>query len=214
MFQIPNSKFKYIVGIDEVGRGPLAGPVAVAAVIIFSRETLRYLRNIKDSKQLTLKSREEWFEKARALKTQGLLNFSVSFTDERKIDSRGIVWGIHASLTKALKNVCENPLSAHIFLDGGLKAPQEYRFQKTVIRGDESIPVIALASIIAKVERDKKMVRFAQKFPLYGFEQHKGYGTRMHYERIKKHGICPLHRKSFLKGTGFRNILDVRRPVY
>ena len=199
MKRTQESGIQFTVGIDEAGRGPLAGPVAVAAVIIFSPKTLRHLKNIKDSKQLTPKSREKWFEKAQALKAHGILNFSVSFTSEKMIDSRGIVFGIRSSLARSLKNICKNPLSVHILLDGGLRAPHNYPSQETIIRGDETVSIISLASIIAKVCRDRKMVRCAQKYPAYGFEQHKGYGTRMHYERIKKYGICPLHRKSFLK---------------
>lgn len=93
----------------------------------------------------------------------------------------------------------QSSVGTRVLLDGGLRAPVHYTNQQTIIKGDEKELVIALASIVAKVTRDKRMVALAKKFPAYGFEKHKGYGTRAHYEAIKKHGITPHHRKSFLK---------------
>ena len=90
-------------------------------------------------------------------------------------------------------------LDCHVLLDGGLKAPESYKNQETIIRGDEKEPIISLASIMAKVTRDRHMGELALKHPLYGFEQHKGYGTARHYENLRKHGISPAHRKTFLK---------------
>jgi ribonuclease HII len=92
-----------------------------------------------------------------------------------------------------------NPASLNLFLDGGLKAPKEYVNQQTIIKGDELHPVISCASIIAKVSRDNLMTKYGEEFPEYGFEKHAGYGTKAHYEAIKKHGMIALHRKSFLK---------------
>src|SRR3989344_7743238 len=190
---------KHLIGIDEAGRGPIAGPVAVAAVIVFYHFDLRKLLEIKDSKQLNPQKREIWFKKAHLFKKEGFIDFAVSFSSEKTIDSRGIVPAIQASLNRSIKKICKEPLSAHVFLDGGLRAPLEFQYQNTIIRGDEKISIIALASILAKVERDRKIVSYGQKYPLYGFEQHKGYGTHPHYKAIKKHGIIALHRKSFLK---------------
>ena len=189
---------KFLIGIDEAGRGPLAGPVAVAAVILSPRFNLKNLNGIKDSKQLNSQKREIWFKKACAFKKEGLLDFAVAFSSEKTIDKKGIVFAVRFSLARALKKVCHDPFSTYIFLDGSLMAPREYLFQKTITRGDEKISIIALASILAKVRRDRKMTSYGQQFPLYGFEQHKGYGTTHHYKMIEKYGICPLHRKSFL----------------
>ncbi len=194
---------KFLIGIDEAGRGPLAGPVAVGAVLLFPHFDLQHLVGIKDSKQLNSQKRELWFKKACEFQKNGLIDFAVSFSSEKTIDTKGIVRAIKISLLRSLKKVCKDPLKTHIFLDGGLVAPKEYPYQKTIIRGDEILSIIALASILAKVTRDRKMVRYGQKFPLYGFEQHKGYGTKDHYKTIQKHGICSLHRKSFLKNLQY-----------
>ena len=91
------------------------------------------------------------------------------------------------------------PKKCLVLLDGGLRAPKRFMYQKTIIRGDEKEYAIALASIMAKVTRDRKMVKLSKKYPLYGFNSHKGYGTKKHYEKIKKCGLCELHRRSFLK---------------
>ncbi|MDP3726348.1 MAG: ribonuclease HII [bacterium] len=190
---------KFLIGIDEVGRGPIAGPVAVGAVLLFPHFDLQNLAHIKDSKQLNPQKRELWFKKACEFQKNGLIDFAVSFSSENVIDKKGIVYAIRKSLARALKKVCKDPMKTHIFLDGGLVAGEEYPYQKTIIRGDEILSIIALASILAKVTRDRKMVRYGQKFPLYGFEQHKGYGTKHHYKMIEKHGMSSLHRKSFLK---------------
>lgn len=193
------ARSKNLIGIDEAGRGPIAGPVTVAAVIIFPHFDLRKLLEIKDSKQLNPQKREVWFKKAHLFKKEGFIDFAISFSSQKVIDSRGIVSAVQSSLNHSIKKICKEPLLAHVFLDGGLRAPVEFKHQNTIIRGDEKISIIALASILAKVERDKKMISYGQKFPHYDFEQHKGYGTYPHYRAIKKHGITPLHRKSFLK---------------
>ncbi len=203
-----SKKQKYLIGIDEVGRGPLAGPVAVAAVLCFPRFDFKNLAHIKDSKQLNPQKREEWFMRARTFKSAGLIDFAVSFCGEKIIDKRGIMRAIKISLSRALKKICKNKNrgQAYIYLDGGLVAPAEYPFQKTIIRGDEKISIIALASIVAKVTRDKKMKRYGERFPLYGFEQHKGYGTAAHYKAIEKYGVCALHRRSFLPHGGTEDL--------
>ncbi|MEK9182323.1 MAG: ribonuclease HII [Patescibacteria group bacterium] len=198
------NKFQYIVGIDEVGRGPLAGPVAVGACLISalkikSLQAKGFFKGIKDSKKLSEKSREEWLEKIEELKTKGDLDYSVSFVSNKIIDKKGISHCLRLAIENSLKKLKAEPLKTMILLDGGLKAPEEFIYQKTIIKGDEKEPIISLASIAAKVARDRKMVGYSKKFPQYGFEIHKGYGTLLHRQRIKKYGLSELHRKSFCK---------------
>ena len=186
---------EYLVGIDEVGRGPLAGPVAVGVLVM--KENLKIFGKIRDSKKLSEKQREEWFEIICAERQRGALDFSVSFVSHIMIDKRGLAWALRTATARALVRLAI-PTDSAIFLDGGLRAPEIFKNQKTIIKGDEKIPVIALASIVAKVTRDHLMIRMAEKYPQYGFERHKGYGTKEHFATIKKHGLCPIHRRSFL----------------
>jgi len=189
---------KYLVGVDEVGRGPIAGPVAVAAVLLYSKKSHPHLNGIKDSKKLSPAQRENWFNKITQLKNRQLLDFAISFVGNEMIDKCGIVHSTHTALARALEQVCAEPNETYVLLDGGLTAPTQFQFQETIIKGDEKEPLIAAASVIAKVSRDRKMIRYAQEFNQYGFEKHKGYGTKKHYIALKKHGMCQLHRRSFL----------------
>lgn len=201
---------KYIIGIDEVGRGPVAGPVAVGAVL-FSTENKTALDELfagfKDSKKLTPKKRNEWFKNIKKAKDEGLLDYRVVFVDNKKIDEFGIAPAIRSCIKSALKKITSTTLTATgllledylILLDGGLKAPEEFVNQKTIIKGDEKEMVIALASIMAKVTRDALMCNLAKDYPEYELEKHKGYGTKAHMIAIKKHGISEIHRKTFLK---------------
>lgn len=187
---------KYIIGVDEVGRGPLAGPVAVGAMLITPRMQKRY-RNIKESKQLSEIKREKWY--AQIQKDVGSeLQYAVSFVSAKIIDAKGIQYAIRLALKRSLKKLAVNPSECKVLLDGGLFAPKEYIRQETIIHGDAKEIVIAMASIVAKVRRDRLMVRLNRKYPVYGFARHKGYGTKTHYGAIKKHGISVLHRKSYL----------------
>lgn len=227
---------KYIIGIDEVGRGPIAGPVAVCAFCMSELDQEEIVLNakeqlglpIRDSKKLTKIQREKWYKYLNELKKEGKCNFHVSYVSPENIDKFGINKCIQKALDKSLAVVADpdcknflrrcgragasdserrgiseenyyNPEELYIYLDGGLKAPKEYVNQETVIKGDELHPVISFASIVAKVSRDKIMTKYSKEFSNYGFENHSGYGTRAHYEAIKKHGITPLHRKSFIK---------------
>lgn len=202
---------KYIIGVDEVGRGPLAGAVAVCAVLVYAEHRVRVTKLfpiIKDSKKLSPKAREAWMIKIEKARSEGWLEYAVAFVAPSVIDKKGIVYAINKALSRALKSVDPAPIqhstfdipySTLVLLDGGLLAPAHYVNQETIIKGDEKELVIALASIVAKVTRDKRMIALAKKFPAYGFEKHKGYGTRAHYEAIKKHGVILHHRKSFLK---------------
>tara|TARA_Y100000310_G_scaffold63585_1_gene59040 strand:- start:26324 stop:26965 length:642 start_codon:yes stop_codon:yes gene_type:complete len=197
--RLPHRNIKYIIGIDEVGRGPVAGGVAVGAVLLPLSFTKRHFRGVRDSKKLTAKARNEWFENIKSKKKNGSLNYAVSFTGHNRVDRVGIARAVRSALNRALVRLDANPRECLILLDGGLRAPEEFIFQKTIIRGDQKEFVIALASIVAKVTRDRRMVRISKTYPEYGFELHKGYGTKLHYNKIKKHGMCDIHRRSFLK---------------
>jgi ribonuclease HII len=193
------SKITHIVGIDEVGRGPLAGPVTLCACAALHGFDMDNLKGIKDSKKLTEAKREEWFAKISGWRSDGALDFahfSVSATD---IDAFGISKAIQKSIAECLEALNLPHETTQIFLDGSLKAPAKFVLQETIIKGDEKIPIISAASIIAKVNRDRYMEEQGKLYPAYGFEKHKGYGTSVHIAAIKKHGTSPLHRKSFLK---------------
>lgn len=187
---------KYIIGVDEVGRGPIAGPVAVGAFLIQKNLSWKDFKRLKDSKKLSASAREEWFKRLRKLPNT---RFVVSFTSHTVIDARGIVPAITSAIARSLKKLAVNPKECLVLLDGGLRAPEEFIYQKTIIKGDEKECAIACASVMAKVSRDRKMVNLSRKYPHYGFESHKGYGTQEHYARIKRYGLCAIHRKSFLR---------------
>lgn len=213
-----------LVGIDEAGRGPLAGPVSVGVFVVKSREILKKFRGVKDSKQLSEKQREEWLKHIRLIpgnrcKTHGgsLLSgsisnnwqvaYTVSFSSNSIIDKQGISHAVYAALNRAIKRLeCDGFVNekSRILLDGLLHAHPRFKNQKTIIDGDAKEPIIALASICAKVHRDRRMKRLTKKYPQYGFEIHKGYGTKAHYKALKKHGLSPIHRKSYLGGLSIK----------
>ncbi len=182
---------KYIVGIDEAGRGPLAGPVSVGIVAMNEKDLLKWGR-IKDSKQLREEKREEVFKKLKNNK------FIVCYGSVKEIDSLGITRAIALAIERGLKNLKIN-VNSTILLDGSLKAPKEFKNQKTIIKGDEKETIIALASIVAKVSRDRLMKKLSKKYPKYELGIHKGYGTKKHISLIKKFGLSALHRRSFCK---------------
>lgn len=186
------------VGIDEVGRGPLAGPLAVG-VLVIPRRNLRHLKGVKDSKKLSPAAREAWYGKIRALEKEGMLVSAVAFVGERQIDKRGLSHALMQGVARCLRRL-DIPLEADIRLDGSLYAPPAYLRQMTIVQGDEKEPAIAAASIVAKVRRDRRMRNLARRYPGYGFEVHKGYGTSAHYRALKKLGLSDIHRRSFLKG--------------
>jgi len=204
---------KYFIGIDEVGRGPIAGPVAVGAFLV-SAKNLRLARElfkgVKESKQLSEAKREEWFARILSARRSKTVNFFVTFQSERIIDTKGLSFAIKNALAISLKKLVKSNkiwaanTQARVLLDGGLKAPTEFTNQKTIIKGDEKEMVIALASICAKVLRDRKMNALAKKHSKYGFDQHKGYGTRAHYRAISLHGLLSTHRRSFLTRLAVR----------
>ncbi|MDQ3089765.1 MAG: ribonuclease HII [bacterium] len=189
---------KCVIGIDEAGRGPLAGPVAVGAVMVSTTFNKKFFKGIKDSKQLNESDRDLWYDLAIQAKKEGVLDFSVSLVAPEIIDKRGITFAIAVGIKRCLKKLNASK-GSQIFLDGGLRAPGEFLHQLTVIKGDEKIPIISLASVVAKVTRDKYMKNLSKKIPEYGFHLHKGYGTFMHKTALKLYGASPVHRKSFLK---------------
>jgi len=200
---IGRSKFTHIIGIDEVGRGPLAGPVAVGAFVILKPEAKKIFKKVKESKQLREAQREAWFAVIKKCQNEKLVDFAVTFQSEKIIDTKGLSFAIRTALNRSLAAVVKRtkmkPREILVLLDGGLKAPREYVNQQTIIKGDEKEMVIALASICAKVLRDRRMITLSKKYPQYGFEKHKGYGSRAHYDALKKYGLLPIHRKSFLR---------------
>lgn len=196
-------EYKFLIGIDEVGRGPIAGPVAVGAFLFPNLKSRNLFKGVKESKQLNEMKREEWYEKIIHARKNDLIDFAVTFQSEKVIDTNGLSFAIKnalkLSIYKIIKKNKIKPNEVLVLLDGGLKAPAEFIHQQTIIKGDVKEKVIALASITAKVERDRYMHKMAKKHPQYGFDIHKGYGTRGHYEAIKKHGLSSLHRRSFIK---------------
>lgn len=181
--------FRNITGIDEVGLGSLAGPVVCAAVILPFDFRLNGLR---DSKRLSSKKREEFFriirKKAKAI--------SWAMVSEKTIDQVGLVKAKEKVIKKTLAKLV--PSSYFLLLDGQGSFSFSYPF-KFIIKGDEKVRSIACASIVAKVIRDRIMVKLSKFFPQYNFAENKGYGTKEHRQAIKKFGPCPLHRRSFIK---------------
>lgn len=192
-------KFKFLVGIDEAGRGPLAGPVSVGVVIMNKKFDTKLLKGIKDSKKLTSELREVWFEKLHAWKKDRKLDYAVALVSAKIIDEKGISFAIRSGIKICLKKVKADCTKCLVLLDGSLKAPEEFKKQRTIIKGDEKEPIISLASIAAKVTRDAHMVKMARKYSHYLFDVHKGYGTKKHLKLIKMHGPSKIHRLSFLK---------------
>jgi len=189
---------KWIVGIDEAGRGPLAGPVTVGLVKIPADFDWELIPGVNDSKKISEKKREIIFERAKELQKQGLLAYSVKSVSAQSIDSKGIVPGIRRAIESGFAELQLNAKEVFVKLDGSLKAPTEFA-QETIIKGDSKEQVIGLASIMAKVTRDKHMEKIAVDFPEYNFAQHKGYGTKAHIQAITDNGLSSVHRQSYCK---------------
>ncbi|MEK7156343.1 MAG: ribonuclease HII [Patescibacteria group bacterium] len=188
---------RYLIGIDEAGRGPLAGPVAVGAVMVPIDFDWSILEGVRDSKKLSEKKREEVFGQAVELEKSQTLRFAVSTSSAAYIDRYGIVPAIKRALAEALSRFEIRPQDCRVLLDGSLSAPLEYIHQETIVRGDDTEPVISLASIMAKVTRDRLMKRLSPKYPAYDFHVHKGYGTAAHCAAITRLGLSAIHRVSF-----------------
>jgi len=190
----------YIIGIDEVGRGALAGPVVVASARVPAglRLPLRALGPLKDSKKLSVKQREAWFAWFR---NHPDISYAIARVYPRNIEKLNISQAANLAAWRSHERIIKGNAAMHqVFLDGGLylgrgAQPQNAR---TVIKGDEKIRAVAIASIIAKVTRDRAMVRLAKQYGGYGFEVHKGYGTAAHRRALRAHGPCPAHRRTFI----------------
>ena len=189
---------KYIVGIDEVGRGSIAGPVVVAlCMIIKNKSATEILNGIRDSKQLTKKQRNEWFLKLKDAEKNKILFCATSFVSSEIIDKKGIMYSLRKATNSCLKKIkTHRPESMYVLLDGTLVAPGLYR-QKTIIGGDRTETAISAASVYAKVKRDLYMDSESLKYVNYGFDKNKGYGTKTHIQAIKKYGLSKIHRKTF-----------------
>jgi ribonuclease HII len=189
---------KYLVGIDEAGRGPLAGPVAVGvARVAVGYDVLAAFPGLNDSKKLTEKKRDVLFEILQQEVAAGNVRVRVCLSSERVIDEKGIAYAIRSALARGLETLLPDPKEGKVLLDGSLSATKEYE-QETIIGGDGKEPAIMLAALAAKVTRDRLMIKLAKDYPQYGFEGHKGYGTKAHMAAIGEYGICAIHRKSFV----------------
>jgi ribonuclease HII len=184
-----------IAGVDEAGRGPLAGPVVAAAAILpshWSKAGLpRELDGLNDSKQLAITQREKFFQFITAC---GEIEFGIAEIDATLIDEINILQATHRAMNNALAQL--NPLPQHALVDG--RPVKTMRVPQTaIVKGDARSYSIAAASVLAKVTRDRLMLGFHAQFPEYNFHEHKGYGTAKHLAAIEKYGACPIHRKSF-----------------
>lgn len=189
----------YIVGVDEAGRGPLAGPVAVGVIAVApGYDILAAFPGLNDSKKLSEKKRVVLFKLLQDEIRAGNVRASVQLSSAAMIDGEGIVPSVRSALYKGVRKLLPNPEEGKVYLDGSLKAPPEYE-QETVIGGDGIVPAIMLASIAAKVTRDARMLELDSNYPGYGFATHKGYGTKAHYAAIQELGMCSEHRKTFIK---------------
>lgn len=185
---------KYVIGIDEAGRGPLAGPLTIAAVVCPQNVARSvFFRGIKDSKTSTTKQRKEWYFK---MKKHPKIKFATTSIGPKLIDRYGLTKATYICTSRLLYRMGKP--KHKLLLDGGLKAPINYN-QQTYKGGDQYIPIITAASVIAKYTRDKKMERLSKDFPKYEFYRHKAYGTLLHRKLIKKHGLSTIHRRSFCK---------------
>ena len=185
-----------IIGVDEAGRGPLAGPVAVGVVMAPRGFDFSLLSGVRDSKQMTELGREIWFEKLKVLEREYGVQHIVTFSSAMLIDTIGITRAVRRAVFRGVRFLAPESSGVKILLDGLLHAPEEYE-QETIIRGDQTEPIISLASIAAKVRRDRLMKRLGNRFPNYGFEIHKGYGTKAHREAITQFGLSDIHRTTF-----------------
>ena len=187
--EIYEEGFRLLCGVDEAGRGPLAGPVCAAAVILPRGLAIA---DLNDSKKLTEKKREALYH----VICEKALSFGIAFASVEEIEEFNILNATFLAMNRALAQLDPRPELA--LIDGnrntGIQMPS-----RCVVKGDARCADIAAASILAKVTRDRYMLEMAEQYPEYHFEQHKSYGTRLHYEALRKYGPSPIHRMSFLK---------------
>jgi len=191
--------YKLIGGLDEAGRGPLAGPVAAACVICkYDHEiSPELIKEVKDSKKLSEKKREKLF----GLIYENVFEVGIGTCDQETIDRINILEATFLAMKKAIGALKNKP--EFIVLDGKFPLPNTSLKQKAIIGGDNLVFSIAAASIIAKVTRDRIMYKYHEQYPVYGFDKHKGYGTAFHMEQLLKYGPSPIHRKSFAPVSDF-----------
>lgn len=180
--------YKLICGVDEAGRGPLAGPVFAAAVILPDG---KIIEGVNDSKKLSEKKREELYDKI----IDEAYDFSIASASEKEIDELNILNATYLAMKRAVEGL---KTADYALIDGNRMPPLNIAAE-TVIKGDAKSASIAAASILAKVTRDRVMLELANEYPEYQFEKHKGYGTKLHYEMLDKYGPCPIHRQTFLR---------------
>jgi ribonuclease HII len=188
--------FRYIVGIDEAGRGPLAGPVVAAAVILASDTCLP---GLQDSKRLTAHQRDVVYGEIQ----QRALAYGIGIVSHDQIDRQTILWATKEAMMQAIRQLLLVP--EFLLIDGSQTLPIAVP-QRAIVGGDACCASIAAASVVAKVTRDRLMVAYARHYPLYGFERHKGYPTREHYAYLQRYGPCAIHRRSF------RGVLPTSKP--
>lgn len=202
--QLYSQGFKYIAGVDEVGRGPLAGPVVAAAVVL--PESFDLL-GVDDSKKLSEKKREKLYGEI----LDRAVCWGIGHRDCDIIDEINILQATKSAMSdaieaaeKMLKENAGDGESIDFILFDAMEIKEVSKAQKSLIKGDSKSVSIAAASIIAKVTRDRQMIKYHEEYPHYGFDSNKGYGTRAHYEGLKSHGMTPIHRRSFLKNFNER----------
>lgn len=209
------SEHVWLIGVDEAGRGPLAGPVSVGVALVPFDFNWDVIPGVGDSKKVSPKKREEIFQRAKVLKKEGKLDYVVCMISAKTIDKIGIVPSIQKAMNQALQKIQKSKMiqvqrktlctydQCLVMLDGGLRAPKEYVHQETIIKGDSKEKVIGFASIMAKVTRDRHMIALSKDYPYsnYGFEVHKGYGTRAHRANIAQFGLSTEHRATFCKNV-------------
>lgn len=181
--------FNIVCGVDEAGRGPLAGPVYAAAVILPKGHIVE---GVNDSKKISEKKRDVLYDKI----IDECVAYNVGIATEKEIDEINILQATFLAMRRAVEGLS---VKAEIALIDGNKTPGLDIEQRAIIKGDAKSANIAAASIIAKVSRDRCMLEMAEKYPQYQFEKHKGYGTKLHYEMLEKYGVSPIHRLTFLK---------------
>ncbi len=195
---------KYLIGIDEAGRGALAGPVCVGAVLYpedfdwreaFALVTRRGKPRLRDSKQLSAQQRDILYS---YIEAHGRLRHIAAFVDAKTIDEIGIANAARQAAAVALQELRIGPARVKVLLDAGLSVSDAWE-QESFIKGDERIPAIAFASIVAKVTRDRLMQDYALDYTSYSFDIHKGYGTLRHRQAIRRHGLSELHRATFCR---------------
>ena len=191
--EIYDEGYRLLCGVDEAGRGPLAGPVCAAAVIL----PQGFLPDgLNDSKKLSEKKRELLYPQIQ----EAAVSFCVAFGTVEEIERENILQATFLAMNRAIAGLTPQP--EYALIDGN-RNREILIPSRSVIGGDGKVASIAAASILAKVTRDHLMLRLAEEYPQYGFEKHKGYGTKAHYEALRKYGPCPVHRMSFLKSAGF-----------